>query len=467
MNLRSDQGNIMILAIVIAALMLATGLAYFALGSYESAEAAYEHATKQAYLNAETGITERGFQYIRSLEPNALPTATTFMDDGRGRKHFDNHISRVTENAEGNVFQRTDTYDIFSTGVGVTPNGVEVERTKRLRVRLRSFSNYMYLTDQEVTQFNERIWFWGPDTLYGRVHSNDVIAIKGGPVFFGPVSSSASDFERGAGYNPTFEIEPNFNVPKVNFPVTAETIRAGAQPFVNGVGKMTRIWMRGATGIMIYQYDLGTSPPDDMYNPGNVEVIGEMAPPAFGGVFINGQCEVYGELTGKLTIGSSGDMYLIDDVRYTGATRSRGYFGYTYEEQKGNNNMLGLISERNIIIKDNYPNGKANGRRHIVINAAMVALGQSFTFEHQNDDFELYQGPEPDERGYIYLTGAVTQKRRGYVHRSNHGGTGYGKSYHYDFRLDHTPPPFYLEALDEDGHGLFDKIEWEEMNAQK
>ena len=92
----------------------------------------------------------------------------------------------------------------------------------------------------------------------------------------------------------------------------------------------------------------------------------------------------------------------------------------------------------------------------------MVALGESFTFEHQNDDWEAYQGPTPDERGIIHLVGAVTQKRRGYVHRSNHNSTGYGKEYHYDFRLDHYPPPYFLEALDEYGHGLFDIISFGE-----
>ena len=60
--------------------------------------------------------------------------------------------------------------------------------------------------------------------------------------------------------------------------------------------------------------------------------------------------------------------------------------------------------------------------------------------------------------------GSVTQWRRGYVHRSNHGGTGYGKDYNYDFRFDERPPPFYLEAMDEDGHGLFDIISWGELS---
>ncbi|MBT7617276.1 MAG: hypothetical protein HN590_08340, partial [Calditrichaeota bacterium] len=151
----------------------------------------------------------------------------------------------------------------------------------------------------------------------------------------------------------------------------------------------------------------------------------------------------------------------------TGSDARNGYFNH-----EGFPHMLGLVSEGNIIVKDNIVNGKQNGwgngggannRHSININAGMVALGESFTFEHMNDDWELYQGPEPDERGYINLKGAVTQWRRGYVHRSNHQGTGYGKAYNYDFRFDRRPPPYYLEATDENGHGLFDVVSWGEQ----
>ena len=181
-------------------------------------------------------------------------------------------------------------------------------------------------------------------------------------------------------------------------------------------------------------------------------------------VFVDGEVEVYGELTGNLTIGSAGDMWLIDNIMYPNVD-----FRGIWQEDQDPGGMLGLVSEKNIIIRNNWANGKenmANGSS-IIINAGMVALGESFTFQYQNDDWDLYQGPTPDERGYIHLKGAVTQWRRGYVHRSNHTGTGYGKSYNYDFRFDERPPPFYLEAMDENGHGLFDIISWGEKDAVK
>jgi hypothetical protein len=41
------------------------------------------------------------------------------------------------------------------------------------------------------------------------------------------------------------------------------------------------------------------------------------------------------------------------------------------------------------------------------------------------------------------MWGQISQYRRGYVHRSNHGGSGYLKDYHYDERFYWDPPPFY------------------------
>jgi hypothetical protein len=96
-----------------------------------------------------------------------------------------------------------------------------------------------------------------------------------------------------------------------------------------------------------------------------------------------------------------------------------------------------------------------------------VALGESFTFEDQNDAPTFiweysnnYVGPTPDRRGEIWLHGAVTQYRRGYVHRSNHTDTGYGKHYYYDKRLNTTAPPYFIQATDASGHAHYEIMSW-------
>lgn len=468
-----DEGNILIMSVVITALLVATGLGYMKWAADERWDSAYEEATVQAYFLAQRGVIEQGLQFLRTREPGDLPQGTVLLpsavvpDVGL---YYDTKVRRVVSLGGGSVFQRSDTYDVYSTGRTTFVNhklgnreygrDIRVERTATMRARLRSFANYMYLTNLEKTSFNEIIWFWTPDTLYGRTHSNDFIGLKYSPHFYGPISTSQDRFLEYQA-SPYFFYDPQFSVPPVYFPTEATSIRNAANPWVdsrNGT-MMTWIKMRGEAGIDIFQYPLGTPQADSL--------IAHINPPNWQAMFVDGECEIEGDLAGTLTIGSRGNMWLVDNVRYVGANRYTGMF-----DEEGMINMLGLVSEANIIIKDNWVNGREDGvevapgdhnRHSIVINAGMVALGESFTFEHQNDDWELYQGPTPDERGYIYLKGAVTQWRRGYVHRSNHVGTGYGKSYNYDFRFDRRPPPYYLEATDESGHGLFDIISWGEL----
>lgn len=476
--LNRDDGNILIMSVIIVALLVATGLGYMRWAADEKWDSEYERASIQAYFVAQTGLMERGLVFLRTRDPSDLPQGTMILEPGVVRdgpngpvigRHDRNYVTKVAGAGGGNLFQRTDDYDLYSTGEvefnSRTPyEKLKVKRTATLRARLRSFANYMYLTEFETTNLGEVIWFWTPDTLWGRTHSNDFIGLKRSPTFMGPISTSKSEFRIIDQGNIYFAYPPVFDAPPVNFPKTAKTLRANAQHISDNNGQlMTWIKMEGASGITVYQYPLGSTPTES--------VLFHMAPPSWGGLFVNGQCEVEGDMAGNLTIGSSGNMWLIDNVRYVGADRMTGTF-----QEEAMPNMLGLVSESNIIIQDNFKNGKWDGwtvaqgdqnRHSIVINAGMVALGESFTFEHQNDDWDLYQGTTLDERGVIWLKGAVTQKRRGYVHRSNHTGTGYQKHYYYDFRFDRRPPPFYLEALDENGHGLFDIVSWGEQRPDR
>ncbi len=473
--IRSEEGNILVMSVVIMGLLVATGMGYMQWAADEGRDSAFEAATVQAYFLGQLGVIEQGLKFLRSKEPTDLPQGTVLLPSRPTvrRKitdptksiggYTDTKIMRVVSLGDGSVFQRSDTYDIMSTGKvkfssHMDPNkDIVVKRTATMRARLRSFANYMYLTHNEVTRFNEIIWFWTPDTLYGRTHSNDFIGIKFSPQFYGPISSSQGEF-REFDANPWFAYDPLFNVPKVYFPTQATSIRGAANPFVNTENGIWMIRIRLEDGsAVIDRYPMGGDPAD-------MEHVTTVGPLTWNAIFVDGQVEIYGELSGNLTIGSAGDMWLIDNIKYPNADR-RGI----WEEGTDPGGMLGLVSESNIIIRDNWANGKRDMQQgaDIIINAGMVALGESFTFQHQNDDWELYQGPEPDERGYIMLKGAVTQWRRGYVHRSNHSGTGYGKSYNYDFRFDERPPPFYLEAMDENGHGLFDIISWGEKDAVK
>jgi hypothetical protein len=456
----AEKGSIPILAAMMLIFLIGAGIAYMKWASDEGTENQYDRAAIQANYLAQTGIVERGFSYLRSLGPGNLPMGRIDLLSGGISgvgTYKDVYILRDYLHQESNVFRQTNHYSVFSTGMVTFENSkgeeIAVQRTRTLKVRLRSFAGYMYLTDFENTIFGERISFWREDTLWGRVHSNDQIAIMQNPVFYGLVTSCAEDFWHGGSYNPVFVNHlPVFEVAPILIPSEATKVRACAAgnnlTFYSEDRFQFRLAFNG-DGFDIYRWDIGAPFPDSLPPMQSSPPLTDVA------FFFYAPLEIKGVVLGSYTVGASEDIRLIDNVIYADSQP----WGEVNPESE---NVLGIVSEGNIIIGDTWENGRENSAQgsDIIINAGMVALGESFTFEHQNDVWEIYQGPIPDDRGVIRLWGSVAQKRRGYVHRSNHTSTGYGKDYHYDDRFDITPPPCYPDATDDAGRSLFDIIAW-------
>ncbi len=453
-----EQGNVPILAAMMLIFLIGSGLAYMKWAADEGVENRYERAAIQASYLAQSGISERGFPYIRSREAGNLPRGRVDLRSGgiSGVGIYNNtHVYQLTEHSGGNVFRQTNYYTIFSTGVVTYENSkgndVSVTCQRSLTVLLRSFVNYMYLTDMETTIFGEVIKFWGRDTLYGRVHSNEQIAMRGRPVFYGPISTTASEFWHGPGYNPYFAFAPVFNAPMVVVPDEATKVRscAGSSGLTfDGENQFNhRLVFNGENGLRVTKWRIG--------EPYNDSLVYTGPPLHDQAMFFFGPLELMGRVLGTVTVGASETIRLIDDIWYVDSQPSG-------EVDSNSTNVLGIVSEGDILIGNTWANGRMDSQQgtNIRINAGMVALGESFTFEDQNDVWEIFQGPYPDERGSIRLWGSVVQKRRGYVHRSNHNGSGYGKDYHYDFRFSTMPPPCYPDATDQYGHSLFDIIAW-------
>jgi len=334
-----------------------------------------------------------------------------------------------------------------------------------LYVAVRNFVDYMYLTDEEMTVFGDRIKFFNGDTLQGRVHSNSQIAIMQSPVFYEQVSTTEDDFWRGSAYAPRFlGPDPIFNAPAVLIPSVAERLRqcAASEGFFNQrPDKTIRAVFRGSS-VQFYCWDTGT--PFDSTETWNIS-LGEGTC-----IFIDGPSEIKGSVTGKITIGSAGTMRILDNIKYSDSDPRTGF--YTDAQLNTAANILGIVSEGEVKIANTVENGRENSNgagnaqtnqayTDIIINGAIVALGESFTFENQNDPDSGYVCDcQPDDRGTIYLFGSVTQMRRGYVHRSNRSSTGYLKQYKYDKRLLVMRPPGFFDVTDEYGHALFNVVQW-------
>ncbi len=482
--LRMRRGSLFLHAILMVLFLLATSIAFMSWAVAEKYQGQVSLAHSQALYVAQYGVLNEALGELRSRPECQLPPGVEYLHPGVMRNtngdiigEYDHvKVSRVIDaSQESNVFYTSWSYDLSARGkveVKEPLGGVnEVTRQVTMRAHLRTYANYLYLTDRELTEYNEIIWFWTPDVLTGRTHSNDRIGIKYAPTFNGPVSTCAEAFIQGAGYSPHFTYEPIFNAPEVHFPSYAENVRNCAismgHYYHDYVGtRMTR--MKGIeAGWMLQQYIRG-----EPYD--SAMIVFENLIPYHNIVFVDGDLEIYGEqVSGVTTVGCSGSMELIDNIKLADVPLDEP------NETLSSLYMLGLVSEGQIIIKDTPANGQGNGLHasqgnhdgsHIMITAAIVALGESFTFEHQNDTWDEYRWCDPlgehpgnqDERGEIILRGSVTQKRRGYVHRSNCGGTGYAKNYLYDIRLDDSAPPCFVNAIDGNGAAMFDIVAWRE-----
>ncbi|RJP79810.1 MAG: hypothetical protein C4524_04600 [Candidatus Zixiibacteriota bacterium] len=496
--LREDGTSLVIAAIMITMLML-TGLAFMKWGADENYEAQYEKYKLQAYYAAHAGIMDVGLQYLLSLDTSTLTQSSIPLMSNMPIITQNGQTAAVAENiwiqallnqgmgaiSDFNFVQvgavgRVD----FKDAEGRTAS---VRDTLVMTIKLLSLANFLYLTNHETTVFGEVIKFWSQDTLNGWVHSNDTITTMQQPVFYGTVSTTAP-YINILGGNPLFlGGPPLLNYREIELPTEATEIRNASQ----GMGTFFdsendqywhRLIFKGNSGWEMYKWEAG-QPFDTLSSP-----IATSGPPQWGAIFVNGYLELYGVVKGCVSVGAHGAIdpsdeqlgrhciRLIDDIRYWCADTLSGNF-----DSLTTTDLLGIVSESHITIGNTWKNGRENGKyagsatnmsRHsIIITAAMVALGESFSFEDQNDqpnfvwEFSTgYSGPYPDERGRILLRGAVTQFRRGYVHRSNHGtasnGTGYGKQYRFDYRLNFTAPPYFIEAGGEEGKAHFEVVSW-------
>jgi hypothetical protein len=471
----SQSGFALVAVMAVVTVLLGVGMAFMHWASDESVQSNQSAGAMQAYYLGQMGIVERGFAWLRERQASNLPVGEVVLNgkqvNSTGR-YEDVRVNFIASSTGGDFWAQQRRYRISCIGVARVPIGTggksdyrEIHRKAILYVQVRNFADYMYLTDKEVTNFHDRIKFMSGDTLQGRVHSNDTIAIRDSPVFFELVTSCAPDFWHGPGYNPIFlGPDPVFRVPRVVIPQMAGLLREGASSsghFYAEAGKTFHASFRGNT-VRMWKWPTGAA--EDSADSWNVGITA-----AGTCIFVDGPLDIEGSMTGRCTIGSSGILRIVDNIMYAGCAFPAGDPGGELTDDAP---MLGIVSESDIKIANTPANGRENsaglGRNQpnshltdVTITGAVVALGESFTFEQQNDiDSGYVFHGSPDDRGTIYLWGSVTQMRRGYVHRGTLGSTGYLKQYQYDKRFHWNKPPCFFDVTDENGHALFNVVQW-------
>ncbi len=309
--------------------------------------------------------------------------------------------------------------------------------------------NYMFLTDSECMQSlhpepNESCsgdcFASLRDTIYGTYRTNDSLCslfrCNQWPVFMSTViSAQDNSCPDSPGFDEAFQGgAPILGAARVVFPDTLRYLREATDGWshFDEPGMQWRCIFNEYV-VRIYTWPEGI-PLSSRIQPMTIpaEFLGPVT-------FFHGPLEIAGEFDPEgpsLIIGCSRDIRLIDNLMIRGTDTSTGML------PAGATSRIALASERNIIVSNTWENGRANhsgpppNNQDICITALLCAVGGSFTFEQQNDPQDTYNcSCSPDTRGNIVLTGAIAQRKRGYMIRSNLGGTGYNQLYHFDERL--------------------------------
>lgn len=291
--------------------------------------------------------------------------------------------------------------------------------------------NYQWLTQYETTQNGNIVRFWGGDSLFGPVHSNDWIATQnagGLPSFFDRVSTTKPSFRPGSPNPPAnfYGGPPEYNARHVRMPESLDYFRTyGTWLHEEGMR-----WYLSLNGDFVNCYYTQEGTRLDTLSAAHFTItLSEQTV-----LYVDGRVDIRGTVSQndvQVFIGSSQDIRIIDNVIIDGTNLTSGQI-------PGNaTSYIVLASEQNVIIGNTPQNGRENRAEgsDVVITALVYALRGSFQIEQLNNFSDPYNCDcSPDERGGLILNGGIVQWRRGYLHNSNRGGTGYYKKFLFDER---------------------------------
>ncbi|MFH1690361.1 MAG: DUF4900 domain-containing protein [Candidatus Eisenbacteria bacterium] len=454
-----QSGSTLAIVVILSFVMLVTIAAVFELGVQDAGLAARNEDSIQALFLAEGGLSE-GVTWLKvqSIPPSGVSAIEPFgaSPDTLGAGNY-----YVTIQPDmGNPGRSQKMYTISSTG-----NMDSKSRTLTRDVTTQSFAQFIYFTDLEcMAGTGTPIWFMSHDYLDGPMHSNGHIHIMGNPYFGGHLTSAwGGPGDADPSHNPTFVYHNNGwgyvessapnNDPHdhatfhggyelgstyIELPDCLDDLKAMSQSgglYLNGnyqvqfsrVVDGSPMW-----GTLSYKPFQGGSWVDVSLSSIN------------GAVYVDGLSRVWGTLDGVVTVASSGNMSIMNDLVYRDADPVNG-------PNPGCDDILGLVSESNIIVDDNSAN-----RNDCNIHAHMMALDTSFTVEN-------YSGG--GARGTLTVHGGIVQEYRGpvgtgYVQNGQvHVNSGYAKNYHYDSRFYDVSPPGYLST------GTYALLAWQEVSC--
>lgn len=426
-----ERGFALFATLMLTLVATLMGLAWFAVAGYEVRQAEYRRDYAQAFWAAETGLDRTVTWLSGQIQP---PTATRqlFQNEAVGDGYYDVEVIPDPDNAT----RAEKRFTLRATG-----RAGPAARVLEEVVRMEGFARYGYFTNEELSPGGQVIWFFSGDDIGGRTHTNGVFHIAGSPRFRGEVTSASdhmvanpSTMVYGPSGWPAGSNDPRFDrgfalgVPEIQLPADTGDLRDAA---VSG-----GLALNGACELEFGLAGPGTLSWRPMSGGAWVDV--NLTTLGSGVVHVNGTVRVQGVVDGRLTLGATGSIELVGDLRYAAADPVTGQPAADCDD------LLGLVAGENVVIRD-----LPAARGDMIVDATVMALGTSFTAEN-------YGSGTP--RGTLHLWGGLIQERRGPVGTFRGASllTGYTKDYHYDDRVTIQPPPEFPYT------GTYTRVSWSE-----
>jgi len=509
--IKNNTGSVLVMTVIFSIAIVALGAAYLQYSNQYRQELSYHVAHKLGMAAAHAamvkGMLEKGDgggDYESPLDE--------FCETDDGFRADYQYICMDQYTFDNGGYSETMEYFIQGLSL-VTINEFEggIDFSCGHNMSTHSYADWLYITDKETQSYRpvgqDTLRFWGPDTLDGKVHSNDKLHFQQGdgywPVFWKEVTSCSTRFSP-VDADDYVHFFGGIDIPHsyLPFPIEADSVRKYNYYKNPNLGtdhpdSVTEITLldadhgfivrhRSKTGLLGYRYRArfdSTLYDANLNNPGNYYPY-----PPTGALFIEGELWITGAkgthfnvgpggdgsgpigtgFEGELTIGASGDIIIADDIVYKSSNPNGSV-------PLNSPDVLGLISEKHILVWRNCAPS-------ILINAGLGAIGDQpapDVIESSRcaapyssivpvdgkygtisvDGINCYGQTSP--KTTLTIVGCLIQKERGLIHSTYiNGERGFdSKDYTYDTRFKRNPPPHFFPTRNSGNYYLEDELE--------